>query len=207
MSNIGKLSSSSSLKDLVDRQELLTNNIEEQKNTLKEILISKNIEVADSENKLSILIQKVEELKEDDSIAWLFKDGNEKVSFEVLGNGITINKFNFVGSGACSSKKVSVNTINLAEYKTLKVEYGDCTTTKGHYYPVIGFGIAATKQTGDNHLASKASNASSSQFNNANSIVILDISSFNGDYYIDIFVNSYANASLNINIKNIWLEK
>ena len=107
MSNIGKLSSSSSLKDLVDRQELLTNNIEEQKNTLKEILISKNIEVADSENKLSILIQKVEELKEDDSIAWLFKDGNEKVSFEVLGNGITINKFNFVGSGACSSKKVS----------------------------------------------------------------------------------------------------
>ena len=53
---IDKLSTSSSLKDLIGRQELLTNVIETQKNNLKSILESKNVEVADDEDKMSILI-------------------------------------------------------------------------------------------------------------------------------------------------------
>ena len=79
MSNIEKLSSSSSLKDLVDRQELLTNNIEVQKNTLKSILENKNVEVSEEENKLSILINKVNQLGRIPQKLYLYKDGDECV--------------------------------------------------------------------------------------------------------------------------------
>ena len=59
---VDKLPDSLNLKDSIDRQELLTYSIEMQKNNLKAILQNKNIEVSDSDNKLSALIQKVGEL-------------------------------------------------------------------------------------------------------------------------------------------------
>ena len=58
---VNKLPTSSSLKDVIDRQELLNSSIEVQKNNLKNILVSKNVEVAE-EDKLLDLINKVGEL-------------------------------------------------------------------------------------------------------------------------------------------------
>ena len=196
------------LLDTVKRVKLLTKSKQYEKNMLSSILTSKNVEVTE-EDKMSDLIGKVDLLGEyDDPILWLYKDGIENVVFEILGSGITIDKFHFTGSGVYASKKVSTNTIDLTSYKTLKVEYGNCTTTKGtSYYPVIGFGVATTKQTGDNHLTSKTASSSSYPFSNSNSISSLDISNINGLYYIDIYVNSYAGATLDININKIWLEK
>ena len=75
---INNLSTSSSLKELIDRQEQLTNAIEVQKNNLKSILESKNVEVSEGENKLSILIQKVEELS---SVAFIKELQDNQVQF------------------------------------------------------------------------------------------------------------------------------
>ena len=87
---INNLSTSSSLKELIDRQELLTNSIEVQKNTLKSILESKNVEVSEGENKLSILINKVNEF--DDyapPILYLYNEGDECVD---ITNGWALDK-------------------------------------------------------------------------------------------------------------------
>ena len=138
MSNIEKLSSSSSLKDLVDRQELLTNNIEEQKNTLKEILISKNVEVADSENKLSILIDKVGLFDEYiPPILYVYNQGDSRVNFKsaIQSNftGATFdfqkNSTNMVISTANSNSTGGIITgitesyIDVTNYSKINFEY------------------------------------------------------------------------------------
>lgn len=56
---VNNLPATSSLKDVIDRQELLNNSIEVQKSNLKNILVSKNVELAEDENKISNLIDKV----------------------------------------------------------------------------------------------------------------------------------------------------
>ena len=87
---VNNLSTSSSLKELIDRQELLTNSIEVQKNTLKSILESKNVEVLEEENKLSILINKVNEF--DDyapPILYLYNEGDKCVD---ITNGWALDK-------------------------------------------------------------------------------------------------------------------
>lgn len=58
---VNNLPTTSSLKDVIDRQELLNNNIEIQKNNLKNILVGKNVEVSE-EDKFSDLIDKVDKL-------------------------------------------------------------------------------------------------------------------------------------------------
>ena len=75
---IDSLPTASSLKDVIDRQELLTNVIEVQKNNLKSILESKNVVVSEEENKMSILIQKVNELS---SVAFVKELQDNQVQF------------------------------------------------------------------------------------------------------------------------------
>lgn len=66
------------LKSLVDETTNIKNDIVECRDTLRDILISKNIEASDDENKLSTLIDKVSKLGEyDDSKLWLYEEGNE----------------------------------------------------------------------------------------------------------------------------------
>ena len=81
---IDNLPTVSSLKDVIDRQELLTNAIEVQKNNLKSILESKNVVVSEEENKLSNLIGKVGELPSMVAIA------NLQANQEEMGNKISI---------------------------------------------------------------------------------------------------------------------
>ena len=78
---VNNLPTSSSLKELIDRQELLTNTIEVQKNTLKSILESKNVEVSEEE-KLSDLINKVEDLPDMEIINQL-QEGQVKVENKI----------------------------------------------------------------------------------------------------------------------------
>lgn len=87
---VNNLPTSSSLKDVIDRQELLNNSIEVQKNNLKNILVNKNVEVAEEENKLSSLIDKVNELGDaPPPPLYLYKEGDECV--DITGGWIKHN--------------------------------------------------------------------------------------------------------------------
>ena len=218
MSNIEKLSSSSSLKDLVDRQELLTNNIEEQKNTLKEILISKNVEVADSENKLSILIDKVNDLgKYDDGKLWLYKEGNEYIS--TTGGWEGVDTWTEGGSGLTFTK----NSDNLETYATYDCggffvknqNMIDFTQYNKIYCEIevdgtnlnISNGNTAriniknnkpynTTTVANMHIATKGRNTYS-----------IDVANVTGNYYPAIETYMSMSGYVRIKVYKIWLEK
>ena len=213
MSNIEKLSSSSSLKDLVDRQELLTNNIEEQKNTLKEILISKNVEVADSENKLSILIQKVNEMENPDANKlWLYKDGNE---YKNITNGFIemrwddssgtltkqSNKLNVVSKAQCVGFITSNKIVNDG-YKNACVEYKVNSKTGSPSIRLDVYNKNNPKSTADRiSMVSTSDTTLTKQ--------ILDISNIS-EFYIacSCYAGTLSSSdSANIDFMRIWLEK
>ena len=218
MSNIEKLSSSSSLKDLVDRQELLTNNIEEQKNTLKEILISKNVVVSEGENKLSILIDKVNELV--NGMLWLYKEGNECPSVTggfleayssdwsnspIFSKYSTYMQSSFTAtSGGVYSNIGTYNKINLSGFSKICIESELITLDTSSSTRVFKLEISNDK----NNTSRVAHLEMNSTLNKGRVISKLDISSLNTQYYISVVLGQYlANLKANAKIYNIWLEK
>ena len=217
MSNIEKLSSSSSLKDLVDRQELLTNNIEEQKNTLKEILISKNVEVADSENKLSILIDKVNELE--NAVYWLYKDGNEYVDVTggfkqggyIRGSSYSMTKNeNFIelkasGTSTSTVSFVNNNSIDFSKYSKLKVYSLNTTNNTASSQSVIAI------RTSNSTISTSATDILARLIlpHNSDKIHEIDISNVNSVGYIQCTADKWdATSVTNIfKIYKIWLER
>ena len=203
MSNIEKLSSSSSLKDLVDRQELLTNNIEEQKNTLKSILESKNVEVSEGENKLSILIQKVDELGEIIPPLYLYKDGDECVNltggFIVYKNnsnatpvGIFSKNTDYLeldatkGYASCGT----TNKINVSEYKTLYIDSSTDTSNA-----ICCLTTAQNLVTSNRVVVMETTK-------NGRGVTSIDISNVNDLYYLAIGLGTSLTK-----VHKIWLEK
>ena len=219
MSNIEKLSSSSSLKDLVDRQELLTNNIEEQKNTLKSILESKNVEVSEGENKLSILIQKVNDLgKYDDGKLWLYREGNEYTditggytdSYALPNNWTrknhTKNSDNLLLStiGTSGNQACIVGTekfINLDGYSKLKMEV---TVVKKVGSCWLGLQTRLNKTASDS-----TTNTTFQHLTSGTHTIETDISSLSSSQGIVFYCNSDTGSynSAEIKVHKIWLEK
>lgn len=205
MSNIEKLSSSSSLKDLVDRQELLTNSIEAQKNTLKSILESKNVVVSEEENKLSILIDKVNEL--DDGKLWLYRDGNEYTDltggFDVLGHNLSYctsqktpylkltNKLSGGNWHAGFYNKIPINVTGYSKLKFNLMEYYAGSSPNDYAFYV----------TKDTSIAAKDYALVTGQ---TTGIIELDISNINGPVYLRFRPFCYGSY---IVVDKIWLEK
>ena len=216
MSNIEKLSSSSSLKDLVDRQELLTNNIEEQKNTLKSILESKNVEVSEGENKLSILIQKVNDLYDYyPSTLYLYKEGKEFIdrtgewvevkdprSIVTFTKSPSLKIINNTQGGSGSEWIAFVfsdSKVDMSRYSKLCFEveeYYSGTYTSGNYnYNLIVSNVKSIEPP-TTQVLSKIEDKTVG-------IKTMDISNINSGY---IGFRAYCFGST-ISIKNIWLEK
>ena len=211
---INNLSTTSSLKELIDRQELLTNSIEVQKNTLKEILISKNIEVADSENKLSILIDKVNELEDCiPSILYLYNNGNE---FEDITGGFTkAGQSNGVGNVSItryvdgiyfsnSSRPNSyiyagigtLNSIDVSKFSKLCVEY--------EYNVFLSSSMRKSVIELTNNLNDNGSICSISTGLSEKHTVSLDVSNVQQSCFVRVLV---ADSGSNTKISRIWLEK
>ena len=69
------------LKSLVDETTNIKNELVECRDTLKQILIDKKIEDLENENRLSILINKINILEPyDDNVLWLYKRGDERIN-------------------------------------------------------------------------------------------------------------------------------
>ena len=210
MSNIEKLSSSSSLKDLVDRQELLTNNVEEQKNTLKEILISKNVVVSEEDNKLSILIQKVDELN--NNTLWLYKDGKNKGEIKQHYIGSTSSSITFnssyiqiksIGSSTVSVQQCVIGTqssLDLTGYTKLRV-VGKLSQVEGK----ITFGVGSDNTT--SNFTSKTEINGDKLTNNYEFDLTHDISTMSNGFVKFEFRRNYTSGEGICDIYKIWLEK
>lgn len=146
---VNNLPTSSSLKDVIDRQELLNNNIEIQKNNLKNILVGKNVEVAE-ENKLSSLIDKVNELGDaPPPPLYLYREGDECVDvtggFEAYwqhsaGNfSKTNNRIKMVtpNIGGYNGRIISSLSVKLSRYNKLIFEIDEASS--GYTYAVCVF--------------------------------------------------------------------
>ena len=209
--SIDKLPTSSSLKELIDRQELLTNSIESQKNTLKSILKSKNVEVSDLENKLSILIGKVNDLENPfTSHLYLYKEGDEYTSItggwvrytgpsgSLTVNGtITKNTDNILLS--CGSSEYSAcgvaSGIDLTSYSSICIE----SSVKANSVSDDGILIITTAKTTElNYRISTVKLPVSTK-----NVVRLNISNITGIKYLCFAIG----ASRSINTYKIWLEK
>lgn len=196
----------------------ISNNlIEAQKEELKNILISKGVEVADSENKMSILIQKVNELIAVDRV-WLYKDGNEYTditggytdSYALPNNWTrknhTKNSDNLLLStiGTSGNQACIVGTenfINLDGYSKLKMEVtvvnkaGSCWL--GLQTRLNKTENASTTNTTFQHLTS------------GTHTIETDISSLSSNQGIVFYCNSDTGSynSAEIKVHKIWLEK
>ena len=219
ISSIDKISTTSSLKELIDRQEELTNSIEVQKNTLKSILESKNVDVSEGENKLSILIDKVNGLGDyEPRIVYLYKDGDECVSstggwsWFTSGYGST-TYYNGEKQSNCLYMKVTkgavkcitpttTNAIDLTKYSKLYIELSNNIKAIDNQC-MQTFKVRSSKNTSGTvaHCNISTTGLSTNY---------IDISNLNGNYYItyDTYINgSFAQSYLETSIYKIWLEK
>ena len=211
------------LKNLVDEVVNIENEIVECRDTLKQILIDKKIEGLENENKMSILIDKVNKLIIDDSILYLYKDGNEYASLTggwdlIKSNSATSgvvtknsdNMYLYTGeTGKASPREKSVyacmvNLINLTTYSKLKatvenLSYGDRSS--------ISLCVNTTKHTATSSIW--GAGVASKQMTTSGTHTV-DISSLTGNYYIyvDLYASAdYTSAKASCNIVKIWLEK
>ena len=215
---VENLPTSSNLIQVFDRQELLNNALKSQRNSLKNILKSKNVEVTE-EDKMSILIDKVDLLGEyDDSILWLYKDGDECVKATggfsesyTSGTGATdVNKFDdyiqlSVTGGRLHNSKVNISTINMIDvspYNKLLCTYSvDSTGSMG-----IRFGCANKRDT-----SLESDGVITSYFTWDNSYIgtvtkEIDISNVNTACYINFGIQRNSDNLIG-KVYKIWLEK
>lgn len=217
---VDKLPTSSSLKDVIDRQELLNNSIEVQKNNLKNILVGKNVEVAEEENKLSSLIDKVDLLGEyDDDKLYLYKDGvfkNYNHSIlkvgNVYGNSALNDNFINLAINTTSSSQwsyiglSSTNTIDVSDYKKLnvKVKYNKFTPNNSSNIETL----ATLRRENSLDTDKIASIKVISMTTNNEYTYSLDISNLTGNYVCQFVIGAYMVVSnIDVNIYQMWLEK
>ena len=211
---VNNLPTSSSLKELIDRQELLTDLIEVQKNTLKSILESKNVEVSDSENKLSILINKVNELVENRTL-WLYKNGDE---YKDITGGWTYNttghnSYSYsalvkntdhllvsASGGGKGCTAITSNSIDVTNFAKFMIEIENNNASSN----IIGnfMHLTKSKNTNTQVVSTKPTTVS-------RQILTLDISSIVGNMYIayEMFSNKLANETGTTKIYRAWLER
>ena len=217
---IDNLPTSSSLKELIDRQELLTNSIEVQKNTLKSILESKNVEVSEEENKLSILIQKVNKLV--DVKLWLYKDGDECVD---ITGGWDFNNFSYTDTFQKNIERLTKQANSLyGELSTYWSAYYRGTTEKinlskyNKLYCMLDKFTAASNSFVQLYVSSDEANygvkkpvASAFIFDSSvNTVLEIDLRDINSSYnvFIGIFNSSASGGTgANVTVSKIWLEK
>ena len=220
MSEINNLPTSSSLKELIDRQELLTNAIEVQKNNLKSILQSKNVEVSEGENKLSTLISKVSELGEyGDGKLWLYKDGDECIDvtggFEYtvksygnadaksqkLSDRISTTVSYSNGAYAYDAKWQSKKMFDVTEYNKLCVE-ADSVGTSQYVYFVPGLSQDDTPGNQTAYISYSNIHSVPKQ------VKSVDISNLKGMHNFKMLISlSVISSPCTNNIYKIWLEK
>lgn len=207
------------LKNLVDETTDIKNEIIECRDTLKRILIDKEVEVLENENRMSILIDKVDKLENNISNElWLYKEGNECSS--VTGGWIkghvynTTSTTNFIKNAnnitltSSSGTRVTCltsNLINVKKYSKLKVEV--MVTSKGT--SCIRVAVSTNKNTNCENTSGDIAKSATWQENmtlNSRKVIELDISNANTDCYIGI-ANQSNSGTLKFNIFNVWLEK
>lgn len=218
---INKLPTSSSLKELIDRQELLTNNIEVQKNTLKSILESKNVEIAEDEDIMSILIDKVNELEDAHSPLYLYNEGDECVdvtggwveSYRRTQQGVPeweksstglVMRFPASSYGAVIKLKLCPNNaIDLTKYS--KVCYEVSSSGGSSTYVWVSGYIDNSKGVEIDDVANY------SNIGGYNGIFKVDISNVTDKKYVvaygQINGSSSITPSFMVTFKKIWLEK
>ena len=204
---VNNLSTSSSLKELIDRQELLTNSIEVQKNTLKSILESKNVEVSERENKLSILIQKVNELGESRTL-WLYKEGvfnplYEKVEMtEASPINYQSTYFELKNKGDNGNDticRLSIKNIDFTNYTNLKIEC-DANVSATSPYANFTINIAPKELLEPNQSNAILSDISYTNFSKG--IRSINVANVNGVYHLNLTI--YFSS---LKTYKIWLEK
>ena len=209
------------LENLVNETTNIKNSIVNSRNTLREILVNKNITGLSTSSTLTTLINKVNDI--DVPILYLYNGGLEYTDVTggwdlIKSNSATSgvvtknsdNMYLYTGeTGKASPREKSVyacmvNLINLTTYSKLKatvenLSCGDrstislCVNTKKHTATssIWGSGVASKQMT-------------------TNGTHTVDISSLTGNYYVyvDLYASAdYTSAKASCNIVKIWLEK
>ena len=202
------------LKNLVDETTNLKNELVECRDMLKQILIDKKIEGLENENKLSILIDKVNELEDCiPSILYLYNNGNE---FEDITGGFTkAGQSNGVGNVSItryvdgiyfsnSSRPNSyiyagigtLNSIDVSKFSKLCVEY--------EYNVFLSSSMRNSVIELTNNLNDNGSICSISTGLSEKHTVSLDVSNVQQSCFVRVLV---ADSGSNTKISRIWLEK
>jgi hypothetical protein len=187
----------------------LNTELVECRDTLKHILIDKNIEGIENENSLSVLISKVNELE--GSKVWLYKEGNEYIdktggyskTYSYGTHSFTKDTaLNLSGSDYFIINVATKNTFNLTPYKTFKVEveYVKAATSSSGSHNIlrVGFGSSTTASTPSICYAHD-------WFVDGARTLSLDISSYTSTGYLIIYLCA-DQLSSSIKIKNMWFE-
>lgn len=212
------LPETSSLKDVIDRYNVLNNSIELQKNRLKNILIEKGLEISDDENTLLDLVPRVNEVEVDDSKLYLYRNGVQCVELNVVKETVygsnsnfsaTFNTDHFVlaGTGANSVDTYlnvyTKNILDISKYKKLYIEYQvtQNTNTAGFHF-LLGVDNDTSPSNGRICEASPVDTVGNKTTSSC------DISNVTSGYpFAGLIINGTTGYSGTIKVYNLWLEK
>lgn len=215
---VNNLPTTSSLKDVIDRQELLNNSIEIQKNNLKNILVGKNVEVSEEENKLSSLIDKVNELGDaPPPPLYLYKDGvfdedNQMVKTYNAGGDLYYKEDYLLFDTSVSASNSGIilitnNILDISDYKTLNFEFSVISYGgNGHLYLETQPSKISNPNISTATSAFYQRIASSNISLNTVTKGSCDISNINSGY-VTIRVYNGAGVGPTTKVTKIWLEK
>ena len=210
----------STLNNLVGETTNIKNELVECRDTLKQILIDKKIELSGDENKLPVLISKVSELGEyDDGKLWLYKDGDECINVtggleyavksygnadaksQKLSDRISTTVSYASGVYAYDAKWQSKKMFDLTEYNKLCVEADSVGTAQSVYFVP---GLSQDDTPGNQTAYISYSNVHSVP----KQVKSVDISNLKGmhNFKMLISLNAISSPCTN-NIYKIWLEK
>lgn len=188
--------------------------IEAQKEELRNILLSKNIEINESEITLSNLIQKVNEFDDIDMTKlWLYRKGN---AYENITGGFGITWVDTYGSGStCTMKSDNIeivyiandgnykaatasmlNPIDLTSYKTINI-----------VYTCEGFGSLSLCAANGTGVGTDILASTSIKNAGTNLTASVDISSITGTKYIKFYGWGVSSRTSTLNVYKLWLEK
>ena len=213
---IDNLPTISNLEEVMDRYELLNSDIELKKNKLKEILIRKNLEITENENKLTDLIPRVSELgATPPPPLYLYKEGDECVD---ITGGWNLTETANTSTGTVQTEKrnnsiymrvvansstghgatgITANLINFTDYKTI---YFDCDIGHSDQYDRNYMGIVNSSNTALAQYILKASTDLPRQ------IISLDVSNIR-DGYIRLCPSTVLSGKWGeFILYNCWLE-
>lgn len=200
------------LKSLVDEVVNIENDIVECRDTLKQILIDKKIEGLESENKLSILINKVNEFKDFIPNTYLYENGkvncsynlvssgsNNQGTIKLLSNRIEMNAQNT--GGGDSVRGIKLTKIDLTEYTYLVLDFEVKVAANIEY---SGFRIEVSDSKGNNVAQYSLDNSNYTRKRTK----VINISTLSGVHTIFIYSASDGGNGkyVNSNVYEICLE-